>query len=117
MLVIALCASPGYLLPQLGAVLGKSPFTAGCTYRLRLLSAASSRARCLWLVARRTGDTLVRSDRGLRARESRPSRGPYHEFGSMGPARRLDFVASHRARDRPGARAYELPQMATLEEE
>ena len=37
-----------------------------------LLSAASSQALCLWLVARRTGDTLVRSELRL---VSRPSRG------------------------------------------
>ena len=53
--------------------------------------------------------------RGLRL-VSRPSRGSYHEHGSVWPTRRLDLVASDRGRDRPGAGAYELPEVVTLEE-
>ena len=65
MLVIAVCKS---------GVLASKIWWIRWLYRLRLLSAASSQAPCLWLVARRTGDTLVNSDRGLRL-VSRPSRG------------------------------------------
>ena len=113
MLVIVVCKS-GLLASTIGVCSGK----VSCfrwLYRLRLLSAASSQAPCLWLVAHRTGDTLARSDRGLRF-VSRRSRGQDHELASVWPTRRHDPRRGDRGRYHPGARAHDLPEVATLEE-
>ena len=105
-----LVCKSGLLASRIGGCFGKVSFYRWL-YRLRLLSAASTQAPCLWLVARRTGDSCEVGP----LRESRPSRGPYHEQGSLGPTRRLDLVASDRGRVDPGVRADELPEVATLE--